>query len=809
MLFSNKANSISIPKIRLLDTNTPIRDDVKRSSIHNISKNSNQIQVKPKDKESVQFGLGTRQIRSNLMQTVLLPSPPPPPPPPYVPTVDPEYIPPSRLPRIMYVPVLNTYVPQPPPSKAKVAHILSLLPASQEEIKGTTTASSEQVEIRRNIMKLLLQFPTEELEPEPQPEPEPEPEPSLLQPPPPIDLEHSLKLPFDHLQTENTNVIIDSEPNSPRRYAYNFENDPKPLTSSEIEQLQKWVDSTLDALTLNTTIISRSDIICMIKAEMKKMEFQQEMNLMEMGSKIESMVETYLSQMIMNDSKVLLENPSDEEDEGAKTKFEEMIEPAVARIVQRIIKYDYAQEKNLFPSEDVETSSVNLDINYDEVYDYELQEQGQFVAPQSEIKPGMNNPMFDSSNTTAEIDSTMASIYKKEDTNIKKYFENELRTVVKSSRKWQRFANGIETGNVIDMVLDKLNKKIFIVGHFKHVNRIPIENIACYDMTEKTWGHVGHGIPSVATCVAVYEEAQIVFVGGVFGKVGKDVEAQNIAAYYVLEDKWVPLGEGLNRDCNTIVFDKKHKKLYAGGTFTKTGSQSMHYVGIYDLDSNTWCGLYGGEINGPCRTLLKPNDTDLYIGGLFTHAGNADIHASYVAKYNIEKQEWSDLSGGLQGYCNALAYDVSEDVVYVGGTFNSVGNRESSLDAHHIAKYNIANQSWDIMNGGVNNVVNSLSFDDVDHCLYVGGTFTHTYEEDVLLNRIGRYCPDQNKWSSLANHFQNSKKPVDDEGNDHVGLNGVCRVMNMDDKSLFVAGSFQIAGSITANSIVRYVVNRG
>jgi hypothetical protein len=113
------------------------------------------------------------------------------------------------------------------------------------------------------------------------------------------------------------------------------------------------------------------------------------------------------------------------------------------------------------------------------------------------------------------------------------------------------------------------------------------------------------------------------------------------------------------------------------------------------------------------------------------------------------------------------------------------------------------------MNGGVNNVVNSLSFDEKDKCLYIGGAFTHTFEDNILLNHIGKFVPESDLWTPLANHFKNCKIPTDDKGNDNVGLNGVCRVMNLDDTSLFVAGSFQIAGSITANSIVRYVVKRG
>lgn len=521
-------------------------------------------------------------------------------------------------------------------------------------------------------------------------------------------------------------------------------------------------------------------------------------------------VEKYLAKMIEEDSRVLMEKDADLS-EGARSKFEEMIEPAVGRIVQRIIKYDYEQDKIGFN----ETASMNLDINYDEVYDYELQEKSQFEAPLLVPQPpGMYNPMYETAielTIPPETDMEMESFYKAKGDEGKVFYVNELRSEYKS-RKWIRFGNGIETGNVLDMVFDKTHRKIYIVGHFKHVNRIPIDNVAVYDVRENVWNHVGNGISSVATCVAIYEESQILFVGGVFTKVGKgetQTQANNIAAYYISENRWISLGDGLNRDCTTLVFDTKTEKLYAGGTFTQSGSLSMHYVGIYDLKSNTWTGLVGGEINGPCRCLMIANDTDLYIGGLFTHAGDTDIHASYVAKYDLEEHTWSDLAGGLQGYCNTLAYDATEGVVYVGGTFNSVGNKETSKDAHHIAKFIIASQTWETMKGGVNNVVNSLSFDEKDKCLYIGGAFTHTFEDNILLNHIGKFIPELDSWAPLANHFKNCKIPTDDKGNDNVGLNGVCRVMNLDDTSLFIAGSFQIAGSITANSIVRYVVKRG
>lgn len=826
-----------------------IRDNVKRSSVQNIAYNTNQSQPKLREQQLViQFPL--RKVSSHILQ--ILPQT----------IIDPIILEPSFLNTPIEPPLLNyihpdssffitpliskntthiidhlpipisnapleypmpyplesnfTCIPRmPTPFKNQISDQTKETPKSEIETKNTAPIipvpvilTSKQSEVRRTKLKTLFGVTS----------------PTLTQKhvsdsnviqnviqttvSDPIEEDIStMVLPFVPILTNDTEVIFDSTLTRA---------DIVSLIHSELE-IQKETQVTLpsiDAYIKNLDLISKTEMESILVQnslnERATTEYYLEncvnskIELMHEEKLIHPIIENILTQIIQTDSLILLDNnlPCEEEDECAKTKFEEMIEPAVARIVQRIIKYDYAHDKTLFPSE---TNSLNLDINYDEVYDYEMQEQGHFEAPQIEVKsqqppPGMNNPMH------VESPDSISAVFKKEDNT--KYYTNELRSDPKYSSKWLRFGNGIETGTVIDMVLDRINKKIYIVGHFKHVNRIPIDNVACYDMTAKTWSSVGNGIPSVVTCVAVYEENQIIFVGGVFSKVGKgenQIQAQNIASYNVVDNKWSTLGQGLNRDCNTLVLDKNKNKLYAGGTFTHTGTQSMHYVGIYDLETNSWNGLFEGEINGPCRVLLKSNETDLYIGGIFTHAGNKDIHASYVAKYDLEKQTWSDLSGGLQGYCNALAYDASENVVYVGGTFNSVGNKETTKDAHHIAKYCISNQTWNTMDGGVNNVVNSLCFDDIEKCLYVGGIFTHTYEEHILLNRVAKYIPKENKWTSLENHFI---LPTDEEGNDSVGLNGLCRVMSMDDKSLFVAGSFQIAGSITANSIVRYVVNR-
>jgi hypothetical protein len=549
--------------------------------------------------------------------------------------------------------------------------------------------------------------------------------------------------------------------------------------------------------------ITKTEVIELIEAKTENFVTKTEVLELVDGKifalNMEFLVAEYVKKMIEHGENDDENNKKD--DDVPKTNFEEIIQPSVARIIHRVLKYDLAQQKD-----DVAEGGAAINFQVDDIYDFERQEKGLFTD--IEAKGNIYNPMYSNEPTvypvTAEDDIVeMGSVYNAHSSSIQ--YENELRQM--KDRRWNRFGSGIENGSVIDLFLDKNNRKIYIVGNFKFVNRVPLENIAVYDLVEKKWKHVGEGIPQVATAIAVDEENEIVYVGGVFSKVGKgecEVRANNVAAYDVKQNKWYALGDGLNRDCSAILYDNKNKKLYVGGSFTQSGTKTLKYVAVYDIQNEEWQPLKGGSVNGPCRIVLKPTEDDLYLGGLFTHAGHEDIHVSYVAGYNIKTDTWNSLGGGLQGYCNAITYDNHKHKLYVGGTFTSVGTVESTINANHIAEFDIASNTWNDMDGGLNNIVQSIFYDGNNECIYVGGTFTHSFENNIQLNHIAKYDLKESKWKCLENHFPNKKTIKEDDGNDNVGINGICKVMSVDNKSLFIAGSFQIAGNITANSIVRY-----
>ena len=486
LYFNNKKSNI---KKNIPPVSTEIKDDVKRSNMNNINRNTNQSQPNPIIRQPIQFGL--RQISTHAMHTLFVPITPVPVPDeaelmfpqiaslPFPPVISAPIQVPSTIPSTH-----TLFIPPTPVSSSFTPFIVDLKKQQQKRteinkiisnISSVISSSTDiqQSDIPKDSLPLLI-------------EPDLEPDQTFtstehetdadyiaymdtLRLIYPVDGNHdsvkeinNMTLPFKPIHTTDTEIIIDSEPNSPKVYEYS-------LSTTDIKE---FIHENIDTYIKERNLIS--------KTEMESILVQNSLNeratnenymenfvntqiqLIQEEQLIQPVVEKFLTQIIQADSLILLEtNADDYEDESAKTKFEEMIEPAVARIVQRIIKYDYAQEKVLFPSE---TNSINLDINYDEVYDYELQEQGHFEAPQIDIdalpqQQGMFNPMYNN-NPPADILNIPTLSFFKEDN--KRFYKNELRSDTKFSSKWLRFGSGIETGIVIDMVLDRMNKKIYM-----------------------------------------------------------------------------------------------------------------------------------------------------------------------------------------------------------------------------------------------------------------------------------------------------------------------------------------------------------
>ena len=488
------------------------------------------------------------------------------------------------------------------------------------------------------------------------------------------------------------------------------------------------------------------------------------------------------------------------ENETPETKFEQMIGPTIEKLVRKILEAD-----NQETISDENSSISDKSVHYDDVYDFEIDDDSIQNIRSALRRNSVVNPLYNKkereqvsleieTNTNAATETNLQTnsddspsveirnIYNDSST---KFFENELRSKEYANKRWFTFGNGVQKDSVTAVYVEPTNKIIIICGLFKSINRSEVQNIAKFNYDRKEWNSMGGGVNNMATCLT--KLGDYIYVGGVFSKSGNSVDTKNISKFNLKTKAWSPLGPGLSSECCALCVDETNKRLYAGGTFTHSGSTELKYVGIYNTETDTWERLVGGELNAPCRTLFLDHSTrQIYAGGLFTSAGTENT--SYIAQYDLDDSKWYGLSQGLQGYCNSIY--VHKNVLYAGGTFTCVGN--------NIAKYDLEKKQWTGLQDGLNGICNAVVVNKRGQ-VFTGGSFTCDNENDEMLNRIAMFDVKENKWYALENHY--NKKETEKH---HIGLDSVCKSLFITDDNLYVVGSFQKAGNIDAGCIAKY-----
>jgi hypothetical protein len=105
-----------------------------------------------------------------------------------------------------------------------------------------------------------------------------------------------------------------------------------------------------------------------------------------------------------------------------------------------------------------------------------------------------------------------------------------------------------------------------------------------------------------------------------------------------------------------------------------------------------------------------------------------------VASWNSSTQRWRRLgtiaSNGLDGSCNAMVLDSSNNRLYVGGNFKKANDTlNTDLSVNCVAYWDITNSLWKTLGGttrttnGLDGSCNALAFDSSNNRLYVGGNF--------------------------------------------------------------------------------------
>lgn len=227
--------------------------------------------------------------------------------------------------------------------------------------------------------------------------------------------------------------------------------------------------------------------------------------------------------------------------------------------------------------------------------------------------------------------------------------------------------------------------------------------------------------------------------------------------------------------------------LMVGGQFTEVGGIAANNIARWD--GRQWqvlgTGLING-VNGQVLALAVAPDGILYVGGMFSLAGN--VPAWNVARW--DGTNWSGLGGGILGSSTPMvrALAVGADGrVYAGGSFDEAGG----VMANNIAVWDGA--VWSALGDGVGNigevarpVVLSLAWSGSR--LVVGGRFSKAGE--IPAGGIAQWNGEE--WMAMGSGIA---RPGFLAAVDSIAVRG---------HDVFIGGNFTEAGGVAASGVARW-----
>jgi hypothetical protein len=182
---------------------------------------------------------------------------------------------------------------------------------------------------------------------------------------------------------------------------------------------------------------------------------------------------------------------------------------------------------------------------------------------------------------------------------------------------------------------------------------------------------------------------------------------------------WYPQLPSLNGAAKAFVRVKKW--LYVGGAFTTVGGAAIPYLfrmnledGVVDTSFNL---SLSAEVAG-----LATDGTSLYAAGSFVDVGSIS-GMSYFIKLDAHGnlvQDWLVTANALG---TAVAVKTGGNAVYLAGGFTVAGGESRDKVAEVSSSTGFAS-AWDAGGFGVFSNVNALAYNLSENMLYMGGTFT-------------------------------------------------------------------------------------
>ena len=457
----------------------------------------------------------------------------------------------------------------------------------------------------------------------------------------------------------------------------------------------------------------------------------------------------------------------------------------------------------------------------------------------STTQNGTNNNVnaltYDSSNNLLYVGGIFKSAY---DTNNMYYTLNNIISFNTIQNIWypldynytNMISNGTNSGSLRSCAYDNIRNIYYVGGSFSNVysyrTTVAANNIAAWNVSTQTWSILGTNNLSSQVYSMVYDSSNnLLYIGGGFSTPTKYVSVYNISSQ-IFSAFGSSSQNGVNGIVYSIVFDSSNNLLYVGGNFTTASSSSQlnisaKYIAVWNISTQTWSPLGSSSQNGvggaspTINSLIYDSSNNLlYVGGIFTTASSSSqnaISANNIAVWNITTQTWSPLGSttqnGTNNTVNALTYDSSNNLLYVGGAITTASSTsQNAISTKYIAVWNITSQTWSSFGSssqnGANTIVNSLAYDSSNKLLYVGGNFSlvsSSTQLNISANSIAAWNISNQNWI-----------PINSTNNPALsnGLTTIATVytLSYNNNKLFVGGTFSIASTSKSYAVNNAVI---
>jgi trimeric autotransporter adhesin len=320
---------------------------------------------------------------------------------------------------------------------------------------------------------------------------------------------------------------------------------------------------------------------------------------------------------------------------------------------------------------------------------------------------------------------------------------------------------------------------IYVGGSFTNAGGSPAKYVAKWDQDAFAWTNMQpHGGMNGPVRSLLYFNSTLYAAGDFI--ISDSIDTWHVARWTGAQ--WTNMAGGI-RGAGLRALKAYSNEIYAAG-YIDTLSGFNPGMGVEKWNGSTWVALGGfgygvSGANGFHGSAMEVYNGELYVGGLFSFAGNGSIPANNIAKWN--GSNWAGLGNGANG--EVFCFTVFNGELYAGGDFTNI----DGVPANRIAKFN--GSTWSAVGAGFDTTVYGLAV--YQNEVYATGNFI-TSAGDTML-RIARW--NGSAWNKVWNGL----------GIPGLNFTGYCLTPN--DSSLYVGGFFTVAGTEAAICIARYYIN--